>query len=144
MAVNGLEAQIAHALLKRLQAMTLSPPLPVAYPDVNFTKPASGMWLETSLFQAPTTGQALGFADSNSYSGFMQLTVVSPQNVGVIATLQIVAAICLWFQQGTKMWEGSTRIEIVKNPYSSSLIMDPPYTRTPITIPYQVYALQPA
>lgn len=142
MAAQGSEAQIAAALMARLASLTLSPALPVAYPDVAFTKPTSGMWLETALFPAPTEAITVAHDGINSHTGFLQVTVVSPQNQGAVKVQEVVAKIIQHFKRGAKMADGATTVQIVQPPYASPTFKDEPYTRTPVTVRYQAFARQ--
>jgi hypothetical protein len=142
MAATTTEGRIAEALFTRLQALVLSPALPVAYPDKNFDNPSTGMWLEAALFETPTTEIALGSNGSNSFTGFMQVTVVARENSGMIAAKDVAGQIINWFKRGTRMFTAGVKVEIVRPAYVSSTTRDEPYTRTPITIRYQAYASQ--
>ena len=148
MAAIGYEAQIAEALLQRLEGLALSPALPVAYPDVSFTKPLDVNsrplpYLEANLIDAPTQSLAVT-GGTNAFSGILQVTVVYPQNSGIYKSRSIAASVVAWFKRETKMYSGSTCVEIVQIGTVSQAIEDPPYTRTPISIRYVAYLPQPA
>lgn len=147
MAAQGTEAQICRALLQRLMGLTLSPALPVAYPDQDFTKPldSSGKplpYLEAAIFPAPTEAVTIAHNGINSYAGFMQVTVVYPQNSGAIKPAEVAAKVIEWFKRGTKMADGTTTVQIIRPPYASPAFKDEPYTRTPVTVRYQAFARQ--
>lgn len=142
MTAIGTEAQIVRALLARLQALALTPALPVAYPDVEFKPPATGMWLEAAIFQAPTEAVSIPHDGWNSYTGFMQVTLVAPENTGQVQTAQVAAQIVNWFKRGTSMIDGATTVTIFKPPYASPTLEDRNTTRTPVTVRYQAFAKQ--
>jgi hypothetical protein len=139
---QGIEAQIASALLRRLQDLTLTPPLPVAYPDVDFTPPHSGMWLEAQMFPAPTEAVDIAHDGFNNYTGFLQVTVVAPEAGGALPPLEVAAQIMRWFRRGTVMEDGAATVTIFKPPYASPTLQDRATTRTPVTIRYQAFAKQ--
>lgn len=145
---TGSEAQICQALLSRLAALTLSPVLPVAYPDVAFTPPKDGSnkplpYLEAAMMQVPTRGLAIT-GGTNAFSGMMQVTVCYPQNSGAIKSQQIAASIIAWFKKDSTFTDGTTKVRIIQPPYVSPSYADATYTRTPITVPYVSYLPQPA
>jgi len=147
MAAIGIEAQLCEALLQRLTKLLLSPALPVAYPDVAFTKPVDGgqkplPYLEAALLPIPTSAATLN--GWNSYTGILQVTVVYPQNAGAIKSQQIAAAIVAHFKRGTEMTDGAMRVRIVQPPSIGPTYPDAPYTRTPISVHYQAFARQVA
>lgn len=143
MAAVGTEAQIADALLTRLAELSLSPALQVAWPDKEFTPPKDGLgkpepYLEARLFEAPTEG--IGISRHNQYQGFLQVTLVYPENAGAIVSKSVAAAVIQHFKRGTRLYSGSQRVDIIREPYLSPSIQDAPYTRTPVTIRYIAFA----
>ena len=72
------------ALRARVSSLSLSPALPVAWPDLTFEKPAGGYLRVTWL---PNTAQRLfvGSADPSQRPGLLQLDVFQPllQNVAL-------------------------------------------------------------
>ena len=147
MAATGIEAQICDALLQRMRRLSLNPPLPVAWPDVAFTKPLDNSgkplpYLEVALLPVPTSAATLN--GWNNYVGILQVTVVYPQGAGAIKAQQLAAAIVDFFKRGTEMTDGQMRVRIVAPPYASPAYQDTPYTRTPMNIRYQAFARQAA
>ena len=147
MAATGTEAQIARALLVRLGTLSLSPSLPISYPDQTFTKPLDGSgkplpYLEAAIMPAPTSAVTIAHRGLNAYPGILQVTVVHPQSSGVIKPAEIAAKIIHHFKRGTKMADGGTTVQVVQPPYASQTFKDEPYTRTPVTVRYQAFARQ--
>lgn len=133
----GIEAKIWSALVTRLEALTLSPVLTIAWPGVNFDKPASGNWIEAAFMPAQSSPASL--SGWNEYTGFLQITLVSPTRTAEVLRQEIVASITAHFKRGTILFDGTQRVEIVQPPYPSPSFADPQtptQTRTPITVPY--------
>jgi Bacteriophage related domain of unknown function len=137
MTAVGVESQITEALLTRLSALTLSPTLPVAYPDVAFTPPSAGMWLEAAILRA-TTG-SIGISAWEEHAGIFQVTVVAPKGGGAIKSTQVADAVTAWFPRFTRLLNGAVQVDVYDSPNIAAAIDDPPYTRTPVSIRYRTF-----
>ncbi len=142
MAATGTEAQIKDALCARLAALVLSPVLPVSYPNVVFTPPSAGMWLEAMIFAAPAVELSVGDSGSNSLTGFLQVTIVDRQKTGEITSAKVAALIAAHFKRGTEFTSGVTSIRINRRPSIMSTFKDDVYVKTPVTIRYQAFDRQ--
>lgn len=142
MTAVGVEAQITEALFTRLAALTLSPVLPVAYPDVAF--PAAGQtkpdnYLEAAILRAQTQG--IGISAWDEHAGILQVTVVTKQFPagGTKTPTQIADAVAAWFPRGTRLVNGAVTVTVFETPAIASPIADAPYTRTPVSIRYRTF-----
>ena len=86
------DAKIAELLLSKIAAITLTPALPVSWPDVQFTPPA-GTYLEVKLFPSTTLSPYLSNDDPDRFHGFIQVTVVSPAGQGELGPKEIAGKI---------------------------------------------------
>lgn len=140
MSAVGIEAQITEALLTRLAALTLSPVVPVAMPNVTF--PASGSdtpdtYLQARMLRAPTQG--VGISAWNEHAGILQVDVVyKPQN-GEIKPLQIADSVAAWFARGTRMSNGSVQVDVYEPPQIASVIQDGDRIRIPVSVRYRTF-----
>jgi hypothetical protein len=142
MTAVGVEAQITEALFERLADLTLSPVLPVSYPDVVFpavgqTKPDN--YLEAAILRAQTA--AVGLSKWDEHAGILQVTVVTKQFPagGTKTPTQIADAVAAWFPRGTRLLNGSVQVDVYEKPAIASPIADAPYTRTPVSIRYRTF-----
>lgn len=142
MAASTTEGKIIDALFGKLAALTLSPALPVAYPDKAFTKPASGAWLEAFIFRNPNQTVALADDGTDILPGLFQITICAPEGLGVVNSQDIAGAIVAHFARGTKMVSGGVSVRSTKRPDVAPSYADHPYTRTPVTITFEVLASQ--
>jgi hypothetical protein len=112
---------------------TLAVPVPIAYPNVDFTPPTGigALWLELAFFPNETANYALG--NTSIPRGFAQLTVGARKGFGLMPALELVDLAILYFAKGSTM--GPSRIE--REPWALSPIQEPNMTLTPITIPYR-------
>lgn len=141
MAAVGIESKITEALLQRLAALTLSPVLPVAYPNIAF--PAAGqtkpdVYLEArSPLRAET--QQLGISAWDTHVGIFQIDVVYKAQDGLIKPTEIADKIADWFKRGTRLTNGDVRVDIDATPSVAAPVADSPYIRTPVSIRYRVF-----
>lgn len=141
MAATGIEALITEALLQRLAALTLVPPLLVAYPNVAF--PAAGQvkpdtYLVASVLRAET--RPIGISRWDERAGILQVDVVYSAQNGLIAPTNIADAVAAWFPRNLQLVNDSVYVDIVEPPSVASPVPDePPYSRIPVSIRYRVF-----
>jgi hypothetical protein len=135
MTATGKDAQIYAALMDRVGTMALTPSCPVAYPDITFdpAKDApNGRYIEVRYFpnRPAWEGVSAGALDQ----GLLQLTLIMKAGQGILAPLELVAAIKAHFAKGTVMVNGQTKVTITREPWPSAPLVDATEVRTPITI----------
>lgn len=114
-----------------LFAAEFSPPLPVSYPNVAFTPPATGVWLELRWF--PNETRTYGMQDTSPcavLTGFGQVTVCERTGAGIVGGLGIAGAVVDWFAKGTSF--GVARVEV--QPWVSSVLQEDDRTMYPVTV----------
>lgn len=140
MTAVGIEAQITEALLQRLAALTLSPSLKIAYPNVPFpktgeTKPDT--YLEAHQLRGPT--DAVGISAWNQHQGIFQIDVVYLAQDGLIAPTEIADAVAAHFPRGLRLANGAVQVRIDEPAKIAAPVTDAPYIRTPVSISYRVF-----
>lgn len=140
---TGIEARITEALHTRLAALTLSPTMSVAWPDIDFTPPAAGYLRPTHV--PNTVRQAtLGSAGKNRYRGIYQVSVFWQRNAGELVPREKADLVAAHFKRGTVLTNGGLSIRIYAPPVVAQTMQDGAYTHTPVTIRYQVDADNPS
>lgn len=137
MAAVGIEATISEALIKHLADLTLSPALPVSWPNVPFTPPTSGKYLHAHHLRGPT--DAVGISAWNAHQGIFQVDVVHPATGGLIPPTNIADAVAAHFARGTRLANGEIEVRIDQPPQIAAPVTDAPYIRTPVSISYRVF-----
>lgn len=132
MTASGKAAQVLDALLARVAALTLSPVLPVDYPEVTFDPPADGKYLTVSFF--PNRPMAEGLTSGRVDQGLLQVTVVWPKNQGLVAPSNIAQAVIDHFPNGLALQSGSTRVKISGQAWAAAPITDTDRVSLPVTI----------
>lgn len=138
MTAVGVESQITEALMTRLAALTLSPVLPVAYPNVPFTPPASGPYLVANAPLRATTA-AVGISAWDEHSGVFQVDVMYRTQDGVIKPTQIADAVAAHFPRNLRLANGSVRVDINEKPSIAAPVTDAPNLKTPVSIRYRCF-----
>jgi len=111
----------------------LSPPLPVAFPNVQFEPPDSGPWLEVSWFPNETQNYGIGNAGPSIHLGFGQIAVVARKGAGLAVPMDIAGAALAAFTKGTLL--GPARI--YRKGWISSVVQEPDRVMIPVTLPYR-------
>lgn len=126
-------AGVFDALLARCASLAVgSPVLPIAYPEVAFTPPASGRYLEVRVFANRSAWQSI--AGGGMGQGLLQVTVVWPKGQGVITAGQAADAVAAHFQNGLAMFAGGHAVKVIGEPEAMSPNSDGPSLRIPITV----------
>ena len=133
MAVTGAVAQYMDALFARCGSIdTGSPALPIAYPEIAFTPPGDNKYLKVDFFANAPAWE--GMSSGSLAQGLLQITVVWPHGVGIIAPAQIAQNVIDTFTKGLTLFSGTSRITVSKVPYAASPIMDDVTCRIPVII----------
>ena len=123
-------ALIASGLLSRAATLSVgSPALPISYPDVAFTPPADGKYLEVSIFYNRPAWE--GLAAGRMDQGLLQVTVVGPKGQGIPALMRLASDVIDHFPKGLSLTGG---VKISRQPYAASPLLDDADTRVPVTI----------
>ena len=138
MAVS-VEARIADLLLAHLADLTFMPPLPIAYPGVAFNPP-EGAYLEATLIPNTNLNRGLGPNDSTQFRGIFQVTVVAPNNAGIIAPTEMAAKIADHFERGTLIADGALRVKIDGRPSLAPPISDTDRMSIPVSIRWHAFS----
>jgi hypothetical protein len=112
---------------------SLSTSLPISWPNVNFTPPATGLWFEIRHF--PNDNRTLGMAaDSRTlFVGAFQVSVYFRPGTGEVEPARETENVIAHFAKGTAL--GPVRVSA--RPSSAPAIMEDEFGFIPITIPYR-------
>ncbi|KQW79715.1 phage tail terminator-like protein [Brevundimonas sp. Root1279] len=126
-------ADIATALLAHVANLvtTPAPALLVSYPDVPFTPPASGKYLDVSIFYNRPAWE--GLSEGRHDQGLLQVSVVWPEGKGIVKAMEVAAQVMAHFPKGLNLGDG---VKVSGQPYASSPILEDASTRVPVTIPW--------
>jgi len=97
----GVQTDILTSALDRAAALSSSPP--IAWPNVQFQPPATGLWLEAKLFPNETGERFWQSEAPAEYMGFLQILVCFRPNTGIVAPTQQADAIADHFAKGVNL-----------------------------------------
>lgn len=139
MASIRTETKIADALKARLAALTFSPVLQIAWPNVDFTPP-SGTYLRVDDLRNTTDRVVISNGGPHRQQGIMQVTVMAPVNSGENAALEIAGQIADWFMAEPRLSFTGGSVRITKRPDIVSL-KSPDGTRwqLPVSVSWEAY-----
>jgi hypothetical protein len=116
--------------MQRMETLPLS--LPIAFPDVTFSPPATGIWLEVRLF--PNEPENLVWDDDGIYreQGFLQVLVCYRPGKGQVAASEVADSVIQHFPKGTELGG----VSVSKKPWQSPNETDGARSFIPVTIRY--------
>lgn len=108
--------------------------LPIGFPGVKFTPPATGHWLEVTW--SPGPGQNYGLADGapSLLQGVAQISVCGrPAETGLMPWTRIADAAVAAFGKGTTFGP----VRVYRKPYQSAPITGAAWIMVPVTVMWQ-------
>lgn len=139
---TGIEAIIEDALATHLATLTLSPAMPIAWPNVDY-QPTSSGYLHVQHFPVDTNQSTLGTTGKNRISGIYQVSVMWPKGEGGVQPKERAALVAGHFKRGTVITQDGLNIRINKPPHVVAAIEEKKFLQVPVSISYQVDADNP-
>lgn len=137
-----IEGAIQEALFARLATLVLSPVHLIAYPNVNFTKPANNRYLEARFIPNTVTRQFIGSTDPHQRQGFLQVNVRDGKNENYRIT-EIAGLVAAHFPTDLRLHHATgISVRISSAPQVGSMLVEdtPPGVLVPVLIPWSVWA----
>lgn len=134
------EQVIAQALIDRLQALALSPVLPIAYPNRTFEPPEDDKFLRCHILHGETFAYSIEGTGSNRHYGVFQIDVNWRENEGVMKPLAVADQIIAQFRRATKITSNDVCIQITQSPYVGPLMHDDGRAKVPVSVPYTAFS----
>jgi len=131
-----IETKIAEGFAARLAALVFTPALPIAWPNVAFTPPASGKYLRANHLPNTTSQISLGTSGQNRHIGLYQIDVLWPLNSGDTAPKEIAGAIAAHFKRGTEFTRETVLIRIPSPPSIAPALVGSASYQIPVTVSY--------
>ncbi|WP_404927153.1 DUF4128 domain-containing protein [Mesorhizobium sp. ORM16] len=135
----SIETQIWLALKGRVQTLTLSPVLPIAWPNEDFVKPITGYLRVTHV---PNINRRLfiGSTDPHQRIGLLQIDVFAKKNQDASVAAEIAGRVAAWFPTDLQMTYGSISLRVTKAPDVAQPIADDTHWQTPVTVSFEAFA----
>ncbi|TGV61118.1 hypothetical protein EN784_01585 [bacterium M00.F.Ca.ET.141.01.1.1] len=135
----SIETSIWLALKGRVQALVLSPALPIAWPNEDFTKPLAG-YLRVTHVPNINRRRLIGSTEPHQRFGLLQIDVFAKKNQDASVAAEIAGQVATWFPADLKLRYGVTTVRLTKAPDVAQAIADDTHWLTPITIAYEAFA----
>lgn len=130
---------VRRALRDRLDALVLSPVLPIAWPEPTETfVPPSGPYLVAKLLFNRPRFEGMSASDGVLDQGLLQVDVVWPKNQGDAGAIDVAKAIRAHFtvDPALALFHGGTKTKITGQPYLSGPFSEDADLRVPVTVPW--------
>lgn len=131
-----IAAQIGAALKAKLAALSFAPPIPVAWPNRDFT-PAGFRYIAAQIDGLPN--DRLTISGHHRISGVLIIGVVIPAGGGTGEADGIADAVAAHFPCDLRLTIASGALRITQEPSIRSGFRDGAYWRVPVTIPFEAF-----
>lgn len=142
MATVGKLASIEDALFYRLSQLTLTPSLPIAYPNTPYVPVVGSTFLEALNLPNRTDYAGVGLGAARRHRGLLQVIINSPQNAGATAASEVADKIIEWFIAADVIPRNGVRVRIgsfdgsAGVPYRTTAYQQDGWQKLPVTIPW--------
>ena len=135
-----MTVNIEKALFARLNALVLSPVLPIAWPNKSFDKPADQKYLRAVFVPNTANRVLIGSAEPHQLLGLLQVSVYWTKNDGEIAARAIADAVAAHFSCDLRLTFGAQRVRITKQPDVRDMIVEDAAIQIPVMIAWEAWA----
>lgn len=139
MATPTIETAVWLALRGRVEALALSPALPVAWPNEAFTPPA-GPYLKIEHVPNRTLRIFIPSTSPHHYRGILQIGVMTKLNQGVGYPTEIAGDIADHFPADLKLPAHGVMLRVTSHPSIGPAQPQATHLMIPVSIDYEAYA----
>lgn len=135
-----VEGSIMQALFARLAALVLVPALPIAWPNLTYTPPATKKYLQV-LFVPNTNNRVfLGSTDPQQRLGLFQVVVHWPLNDGEANVRDTAGKVAQHFPTDMVLTADSRSIRVMAAPEVVDLLVTPVDVQIPVIVQWECWA----
>lgn len=119
-----------------MEALVLSPTLPIAWPNLSFTKPSTGYLRVTHV---PNMNRRLfiGSADPHQRLGLLQIDVFGKKNENIAVAVEVAGKVAAHFPANLRMTYGGVTVRITAAPIVAQPMDDDTHVLVPVTVAYE-------
>lgn len=128
------------ALFGRVATIPLVPALPIAWPNISFSKPADRKFLRVVFVPNTTDRMQINSDGPHRYQGLLQISVHWPAGQGESAPRTIASTIASHFPTDLRMVNGDVSVRITKRPHVADLITEDDGVQVPVLVEWECYA----
>lgn len=135
----SIETSIWLALKARVEALVLSPVLPIAWPNLSFTKPATGYLRVTHV---PNMNRRLFIGSTGPHQrlGLLQIDVLGKKNENIAVAVEVAGKVAAHFPTDLRMRYGDVTVRVTAAPTVAQPMDDDTHVLVPVTVPYECFA----
>ncbi|MGX5827366.1 DUF4128 domain-containing protein [Mesorhizobium sp. 43Arga] len=135
----SIETSIWLALKGRVAALTLSPVLPIAWPNEDFTKPITG-YLRVTHVPNVNRRIMIGSAEPHQRLGLLQVDLFAKKNQDASVAAEIAGQVAAWFPNDLRMTYGAVSVRVLAAPVVAQAIADDTHWLVPVSVEYECFA----
>lgn len=133
-----VETAIWLALKARVQALSLSPALPIAWPNQSFNKPTGGYLRVTHV---PNINRRILIASGpHQRLGLLQIDVFAEKNRDAAVAIETAGLVAAHFPCDLRMNYGTVSVRVTKAPDVAQAIENDSHLQFPVTVQYETFA----
>jgi hypothetical protein len=137
------EADIQTALLQRVLTLSITPTLPIAWPNRDFIPPSDGSsYLQVRILPNRNTRLFLGSNEESWRQGILQINLITQYDKGPSFGVDIAGQIAQHFPQDLMLRYSGVKVQLTKTPDVGSAVASPTGTQwiVPVSIYYEAFA----
>lgn len=135
----AIETALWLALRGRVEALALSPPLPIAWPNESFIKPSSG-YLRVTWIPNLNRRLFLKGSDPHQRLSLLQVDVFAKKNQNVAVAMEISGKVAAHFPADLRMTAHGVTARVTKASEVAQPIDDTTHLMVPVTVSVEVFA----
>lgn len=135
-----VEEKIQAALLARVETLSTTPAMEVAWPNECFSSAVGVAHLEVALLPNRNLRLFLAGADPHFRQGLLQLTVVAPLNGGASVAIALAGAVAAHFPADLALYQDELKVRVQAAPDVAPAIRTDRSWDVPVSVRYEVFA----
>jgi hypothetical protein len=113
--------------------------MPISWPGINFTKPASKKYLEVTFFPNTTDRLFIGSDDPHQHQGIYQVVVHWNIGDGEYPARRVAGAIADHFPTDLRVTLDGVVVQVAKRPDVASALVENEGVQIPVSISYRAF-----
>lgn len=134
-----IETALWLALRARVEALALSPVLPVAWPNESFNAPLSG-YLRVSWIPNLNRRLFIGSNDPHQRLSLLQIDVFAQKNQNAAVAIEIAGKVAAHFPTDLRMSAHGVTARVTKAPDTAQPLTDGTHLMVPVTVSIETFA----
>lgn len=135
----SIETQMA-CLKGRVQALVLSPTLPIAWPNETYIPSPTQNYLRVTHVPNVNRRLFIGSTEPHQRIGLLQVDVFAKKNQDASVAAEIAGQVAAWFPTDLRLTYGTVAVRITKAPDVAQAIADDTHWLVPTSVEYECFA----